>query len=228
MPHLRMLWGLAFLLSANTGDGAGGGAGTGAPPPGAGAPPPPAPAAGPDPEKIKAEARAAARAEFLKEQGFEDETAYKKHLDDKKKAEDAKLSEHERSQKALAEALNNHKATESKLEALKDELKTERAERALEKLFYAQGVRPEAQTVARALYDAEKKADPKAEDKAIFEKIRKDWPNVFGASTQPLATTSPNTPAAGANGAPPANGLTFDASKLSDAEWSKWRQENNV
>lgn len=222
MRHLAMLWGLALCLNATSGDGTG--AGSGAPPPGAGAPPPPAT---PDPEKLRAEVRAAARVEFLKEQGFDDEAAYKKHLDEKKKLEDAKLSEHERSQKALTEALNNHKTTESKLESIKEELKTERAERALEKLFYAQGVRPEAQTVARALYDAEKKADPKAEDGTIFEKIRKEWPNVFGASVQQPANTSPGgTPPASPFGNGPGNGggePTFDALKATDAQLLQFR-----
>ena len=177
-----------------------------------------------DPEKVKAEARA----EALKSLGFDSEDAYKAHLDEKKKAEDAKLSEAERSQRALTEALNNHKAAEAKLSKLKTELEGERAERALERLFYAQGVRPEAQTVARALYDAEKKADPKAEDGAIFDKIRKEWPNVFGAPATQPATTSTQAPSASPFGNGPSQQPgQVDALLMNDQQILEFRNRGN-
>jgi hypothetical protein len=230
MHHLRMLWGLAFLLSANAGDGASGGAGAGtaAPPPGAGAPPP----AGPDPEKIKAAARAEARAEFLKDLGFEDEDAYAKHKKAKADEENAKLSEGEKAKKLYTEALDARGKAEAKFEAEKSARKAAEDALALRDRLDGHGVlASERKFVEVELHDAEaaaKKASETFDEAKFFKDLRDKRPYFFGKDAPQLATTSPNTPAAGANGAPPANGLIFDASKLSDAEWSKWRQENNV
>jgi hypothetical protein len=221
----RILLGLALCLNAAS-DGAGGGGGgttTGQPPAGG---TPPQPATPPvDAKKIADEARATARAEFLKEQGFADEDAYKKHLDDKKKADEAKLSEGERQKRALEEALTNHKTAEDKLKATREELKTEREERRIEKLFYAAGVRPEAQTVARALYDEKKKADPNAKDEEVFAKMREEWPNVFGPASPQPANTGPTTPAASpfGNGPTPPSGGEVDALHMTDAQYTQFR-----
>lgn len=234
MPR-RWLLGLAFLLSANTGDGAGGGggggAGAGAPPPAAGAPPP-APPAGPDPEAIKAAARAEARAEFLKDLGFEDEDAYAKHKKAKADEENAKLSEADKAKKLYSEALDARGKAEAKLEAEKSARKAAEDALKLRDRLDSHGVlASERKFVEVELHDAEaaaKKANKAFDEAKFFEDLREKRPYFFGKDAPQLANTSPNTPAAGANGAPPANGLTFDASKLSDAEWAKWRQENNV
>lgn len=224
----RWLLGMAILMAAEGGDGAGAG---GAPPPGAGAPPP-APPAGPDPEKIKAEVRAAARAEFLKDLGFEDEDAYNKHKKAKADEENAKLSEGEKAKKLYTEALDARGKAEAKLEAEKSARKAAEDALKLRDRLDSHGVlASERKFVEVELHDAEaaaKKASETFDEAKFFKDLRDKRPYFFGKDAPQLATTSPNTPAAGANGAPPANGLTFDASKLSDAEWSKWRQENNV
>lgn len=225
----RWLLGMAILMAAEGGDGAGAG---GAPPPAAGAPPP-APPAGPDPEKIKAAARAEARAEFLKDLGFEDEDAYAKHKKAKADEENAKLSEGEKAKKLYNEALDARGKAEAKYESEKAARKAAEDALALRDRLDSQGVlASERKFVEVELRDAEaaaKKASETFDEAKFFKDLRDKRPYFFGKDAPQRANTSPNTPAPGANGgAPPGNGLTFDASKLNDAEWAKWRQENNV
>lgn len=224
----RIFLGLALCLAA-AGEGEGGGAG-GTPPA-----PPPGPSAA-ELEKARAEAKEAARkearAEFLKEQGFESEEAYKAHLDEKKKAEDAKLSENERAKKLYNEALDARGKAEAKLEAERAARKAAEEALALRDRLDAQGVLPsERKFVEVALEEAEataKKAGKAFDEKAFFEELRKTRSYFFSKEAAQLATTSTNA-GAGAKGTTSSNGgLTFDAGKLSADEWSKWRQENNV
>jgi colicin import membrane protein len=225
----RMFLGLALCLAA-AGEGEGGGAG-GVPP----APPPPGPSAA-ELEKARAEAKEAARkearAEFLKEQGFDSEDAYKTHLDEKKKAEDAKLSENERVKKLYNEVLDARGKAEAKLEAERAARKAAEEALALRDRLDAQGVLPsERKFVEVALEEAEaaaKKAGKAFDEKAFFEELRKTRSYFFSKEDAQFANTSTSA-GAGAKGNPTTNGnLTFDASQLSDAEWSKWRATNKV
>lgn len=238
----RVLLGLALCLTA-AGDGAGGGAaggaGGGAGSGGTTAAPPAGPSAA-DLEKARAEARDAARkearAEFLKEQGFDSEDAYKAHLDEKKKAEDAKLSEGERTKKLYNEALDARGKAEAKLEAEKAARKAAEDALALRDRLDNHGVLPgERKFVKVALEEAEaaaKKASETFDEVKFFKELRESRPFFFSKEAPQLATTSTTTGAnAGAskgtgNGA--SNGLTFDAGQLSDADWAKWRQQHNV
>lgn len=230
----RIVLGLALCLNA-AGEGAGGGtaagAGASAAPP---APPPGLSAA--DVEKARAEARETARkearTEFLKEQGFDSEEAYKAHLDDKKKAEEAKLSEGERAKKLYNEALDARGKAEAKLEAERAARKAAEDALALRDRLDAQGVLPgERKFVQVELSDAEaaaKKAGVAFDDARFFKELREKRPYFFSKDAPQLATTGTNPdPGARSNGAA-ANGLTFDASKLDDAAWAKWRQQHNV
>lgn len=233
----RILLGLALCLNA-AGDGAGGGAGgagAGGGAGGAGAGPSAA-----DLDKARAEAREAARkearAEFLKEQGFDSEDAYKAHLDEKKKAEEAKLSEADKQKKLYNEALDARGKAEAKLEAEKAARKAAEDALALRDRLDTHGVLPgERKFVEVELRDAEaaaKKASQAFDEAKFFEELRGKRPYFFSKDAPQLATTSTTTGAnAGAskgtgNGA--SNGLTFDAGKLSADEWAKWRRENNV
>jgi hypothetical protein len=222
----RVLLGLALCLAAAGEDGAGG-----APPPTTTQAPPPPPPPAVDPEKVKAEVRAAA----LKDLGFDSEEAYKAHLDEKKKAEDAKLSELDKSKKLYSEALDARGKAEAKYEAEKAARKAAEDALALRDRLDAQGVLPgERKFVQVELSDAEaaaKKASAAFDEKKFFEELRKTRPYFFSKDAPTPATTG--TSATGGNGASSgstgaSNGLTFDASKLSDAEWAKWRQDNNV
>lgn len=234
----RILLGLALCLNA-AGDGAGGGAGGagaggGAGGAGAGAGPSAA-----DLEKARTEAREAARkearAEFLKEQGFDSEDAYKAHLEEKKKAEDAKLSEGERAKKLYNEALDARGKAEAKLEAEKAARKAAEDALALRDRLDNHGVLPgERKFVEVELRDAEaaaKKASETFDEAKFFKELQNKRPYFFSKDAPKLATTGTNADAGAKNGNAPngaPNGLTFDASKLSAEEWSKWRLEHNV
>lgn len=214
----RVLLGLALCLTAvGDGAGAGGGAGAGA---GAGSGPggtTPAPPAGPsaaDIEKARAEAsesaRKEARAGFLKELGFDSEEAYKAHLDEKKKVEDAKLSESERTKKLYNEALDARGKAEAKLEAEKAARKAAEDALALRDRLDAQGVLPgERKFVEVALSDAEaaaKKAGKTFDEAKFFEELRKTRSYFFSKDAPSLATTTTGAPAPGTNPTTPANG----------------------
>lgn len=234
----RVLLGLALCLTA-AGDGAGAGAGAaGGAAGGAGAG-----GAGPsaaDLDKVRAEAseaaRKTARAEFLKELGFDDEEAYAKHKKAKADEENAKLSEGERTKKLYNEALDARGKAEAKLEAEKAARKAAEEALALRDRFDAQGVLPgERKFVEVALSDAEaaaKKASETFDEAKFFKDLRDKRPYFFSKEAPQLANTGTNTGTnAGAskgtgNGA--TNGLTFNAGELSDADWAKWRQQHNV
>jgi hypothetical protein len=232
----RIVLGLALCLNAAAGDGAGGGAGgagAGGGAGGAGAGPSAA-----DLDKARAEAREAARkearAEFLKEQGFDSEDAYKAHLDEKKKAEEAKLSEADKQKKLYNEALDARGKVESKLESEKAARKAAEAALAMRDRLDAHGVLPgERKFVEVALEEAEaaaKKAGQAFDEAKFFEELRGKRPYFFSKDAPQLATTGTNADAGAKNGTTRTtpSGLTFDASKLSDDEWAKWRRDNNV
>jgi hypothetical protein len=222
----RVLLGLALCLNA-AGEG---GAGAGGSPPPPAAPPPPAPPPAADPEKAKVEARLA----VLKDLGFDSEDAYKAHLDEKKKAEDAKLSELDKHKKLYSEALDARGKAEAKYEAEKAARKAAEDALALRDRLDAQGVLPgERKFVQVELSDAEaaaKKAGQAFDEAKFFKQLRERRPYFFTKDAPQPATTGTSAlggnASHGSNGA--SNGLTFDASKLSDAEWAKWRQDNNV
>lgn len=204
----RIVLGLALCLNA-AGEGAGGGvaagAGTGAAPPG--------PSAA-DIEKARAEARDAARkearVEFLREQGFDSEEAYKAHLDEKKKAEEAKLSELDRHKKLANDALDARGKVESDLEKEKSARKAAEAALALRDRLDTHGVLPsERKFVEVALEEAEsaaKKANKAFDEKAFFEELRKTRAYFFAKDAPQLATTTTGAPAPGSNPITPANG----------------------
>lgn len=233
---LRILAGLMVCMVEATGDGAGTGGGNTSGGAGGQTTSTTQQTSSVDVDKVKAEAakegRAAARAEFLKEQGFPDEESYKKHLDQKKKDEDAKLSENERTKKLYNEALDARGKAEADVEKHKAEAKAAREALALRDRLDTHGVLPkERKFVEVALEEAEAQAkkDGKPHDDAkFFEGLRKERPYFFSKDASTPANTSPNAPAPGSN-APQGNGLgnlKFDASKLSPEEWAKWRAEN--
>jgi hypothetical protein len=223
----RTLLGLAPCLAAVEEDG---GAGGSAPAPPAPSPPPKTPPPTVDPEKVKAEARLA----VLKDLGFDSEDAYKVHLDEKKKAEDAKLSELDRQKKLYNEALDARGKAEAKYEAEKAARKAAEDALALRDRLDAQGVLPgERKFVQVELSDAEaaaKKAGQAFDEAKFFKQLRERRPYFFTKDAPQPATTGTSAlggnASHGSNGA--SNGLTFDASKLSAEEWKKWRQEHNV
>lgn len=228
----RIVLGLALCFNAAAGDGAGGGAG-GAGAGGAGAGPSAA-----DLEKARTEAREAARkearAEFLKEQGFDSEDAYKAHLDEKKKAEEAKLSDLDKHKKLYNEALESRSKAEERLESEKAARKAAEAALAMRDRLDTHGVLPgERKFVEVALEEAEaaaKKAGQAFDEAKFFEELRGKRPYFFSKDAPQLANTGTNADAGAKNGVTRTtpSGLTFDASKLSDDEWAKWRRDNNV
>jgi len=202
----RIVLGLALCLNvAEPGGAGGGGAGDNKQQPTLSAA---------DLDKARTEARDAARtearAEFLKEQGFDSEDAYKAHLDEKKKAEDAKLSELERHKKLAGEALDARGKAEADAEKYKSEAKAAREALALRDRLDAHGVLPsERKFVEVALEDAEaaaKKAGKTFDEKAFFEELRKTRAYFFSKDAPQLATTTTGAPAPGANPTTPANG----------------------
>ncbi len=208
----RIVLGLALCLNA-AGEGAGGGTAAGA---GASAAPPAPPPglSAPNVEKARAKARETARkearTEFLKEQGFDSEEAYKAHLDEKKKAEEAKLSELDRHKKLANDALDARGKAESDLEKEKAARKAAEAALALRDRLDTHGVLPsERKFVEVALDEAEaaaKKAGKAFDEKAFFEELRKTRAYFFAKDAPQLATTTTGAPAPGSNPTTPANG----------------------
>jgi hypothetical protein len=98
----------------------------------------------------------------------------------------------------------------------------------------AHGVLPgERKFVEVALEEAEaaaKKAGQAFDEAKFFEELRGKRPYFFSKDAPQLATTGTNADAGAKNGTTRTtpSGLTFDASKLSDDEWAKWRRDNNV
>lgn len=229
---LRHLLGLVVLCNAASGGEVSGGGGAPAPAP---APPAAQPAAQPpapppvDREKIAAEARAAA----LKDLGFDSEDAYKAHLAEKKKADEARMTEAEKRDKALREALDERGRVESDLKAAKAELAAERAKAAMRAKLDAESVKlGEGDRIAvEALYDhAKAKAGKDFDEQKFFTELRKERPYLFGGSPQPTAPANTTT-----GGAPPPAPQqpsmfpgSFDASKLDEQQWRQWKINNGL
>jgi hypothetical protein len=252
----RLLLGLALCFNAVGADGGGGGAASppaqpaagaspaaGSPP--AGSPPPatpPAPPAAPpvDTKKIEADARAAARAEFLKEQGFADEAAYQKHLKEKRAAEDAKLSEQERQKKLYDETLEAKTKAEVEAEKHKGEVKELRRQLELRDTCDKNGIKPAAEErefvdmLLRRAKEADKAAGKTFDEAKFFADLRKERGYLFAGpgtapapgapppgfqpgAPYPFATLSPPAPAAPALVTTPVTPV--DGSKLPDADW---------
>lgn len=163
-------------------------------------------------EKAVAKAIEKTKKDLLAEIGVDDPAAAKAAVEAAKKAEDARLSEAEKAQKAIKEALDGRAAAEAKLKELEASSKasvdaaTERARRA--EFFADAGVRPGDRVVVGALLDAAKAADAKLDEKAWAEGLKKERPYLFGAAAQPADTsTAPPGQGAGAGaGATPGAG----------------------
>lgn len=233
MRHLAMLWGLAICLNAAAGDAGGGGGGGGTPPgqpPAGGAPPHPAPPAPPAPPPFDAaKAQAEARAAVLKDLGYDSEDAYKKALDEKKKADDAKLSDQERQKKALDDALDGRGKAEERATKHKERADAAEAALALRDLFDAEGIAPSERRVVEVLLadarDADKKAGKAFDEKAFFADLRQKRAYLFGGPSQQPANTAPGAPPASpfGNGPTPPNGQSFDALTATDEQILKYR-----
>jgi hypothetical protein len=200
----------------------------------------PAPAAAPaappavtvDRKAIEAEVRAAARAETLKDLGFADEDAYKVHKDAARKAEEAKLSDAEKRDKALRETADAAAKAQARADEREAEVKQLRAEMAFRDLCDVQGVNPADRILAEALVAAEKKAKGKDYDEAKhFEALKASRPYLFAppaaaspqmqAQASPWGTTSPAAPPPGSRtavGDQPA----FDAMKATPEQIRAW------
>jgi hypothetical protein len=228
----RHLFGLAILLNAASGgEGQAGGGAPAAQPPAPAAQPaaPPAPAAPPvDREKLAAEARLAA----LKDLGFESEEAYKKHLDEKKKAEREKLSADEKRELALKEALDERGKVEAKAKEAEARAKALEAQIALRDKFDAEQIKPTERRIAEVLLEDEKaKRGRDFDETKFFAELRKERPYLFASGgAQPAAPAHTTT-----GGAPPPaqqqssmfpGGL--DASKLDEQQWRIWKTKNGL
>lgn len=215
-----------FLCSAD-GDGVAGG-GTAPPatpsaPAAAAAPPPPQAPATP-PAKSKAEADADAREARLaavKDLGFDSIEAFEADKVARKKEADAKLSDNERTKKALDETLDARTKAEARAEKLKLENDALREQAATRDTLDAQGVAPKERRVTEVLL-ADAKAAAKAEGKAFdekkfFEDQRKERPYLFGAAAPAGAQASASNAAPGVRVPPPATPFSGGGDALPNA-----------
>jgi flagellar capping protein FliD len=225
------LWAiLAVCMAEVPPDGAAGGGG--APPqPKPPAPPQPQPSppspqpSPPAPTPPQPPPAAEVRAAVLKDLGFDSEDAYKAHLDEKKKAEDAKLTEAQRQKKALEDALDARGKAEEKAKEHKARAEAAEAQLQLRDLFDAHGVAASERRVVEVLLDDAKKAEGKAfDEKKFFEELRQKRPYLFGsAGGASFATTAPSNVTPPASGAP-ASGLVKDMSQASPQEWAQFKR----
>lgn len=157
---------------------------------------PPAPAV--DIEALSAKARAAVLAEL----GVKDPEEAKAAIKAAKEAAEARMSEGEKTAKALKESAAARAAADAENEALRAEIKAQKAANEMRDKLDTAGVAPKARVMVDALYHAEKSAKGKDFDEsAFFESTRKDHPSLFGSTPVAPATTSP-APVAGAAGPP--------------------------
>jgi membrane protein involved in colicin uptake len=230
---------MAILMNAATGgEGAGAGgaavgaAGAGAAGAGAAAQQTPAPPAF-DAQKAKAEARA----ETLREMGFTSEEAYKAHLEEKKaadeekrKAEDAKLSDGERHKKLYNEAQEARAKTESKYEAEKAARKAAEDALALRDRLDTHGVAAgERKFVEVELHEAEglaKKAGQAFDEAKFFADLRAKRPYFFGSAAQAQAATTGTRQVAAATTKATTQSGYVNAAEMTDEQWRAWNQHN--
>lgn len=231
-PWARIACGMALLFQAATGgEAVGGGAVVAAPvaaPVAAAATAVAAPAL--DRKAMETEIRAQARADFLKEQGFASEEAYKAHLDDRKKEAESKLSDTEKREKAHKDTLEARDRAEAKAKEHEVEVKQLRADLALRDLCDAQAVRPGERRIVEVLLADEKKAKGKDFDEpAFFKDLKEKRGYLFGEGAASTAneqvtsygTTSPAAPPAGSGFSLGAQG-SFDAMKATTEQIRKW------
>lgn len=202
------------------GGGSGSGSGSGASTGSGGSPP-----ASPPPVDHKAEARAA----VLKDLGFDSEDAYKAHLAEKKRADEARMSEAEKREKAFKDALDERGKAEAKAEKHKSEAEALRAQIALRDKLDTEQVKPGERRVAEVLLEDERaKLGKDFNETKFWTELRKERPYLF-AGDQPQQQASANTttsaPAGASGGASPFGGTqTFDAMTAPKEEVIKRRQ----
>lgn len=188
------------------------------PAPSAASPPPaPAPAAnGPSEDEI----RAKAEADLLKKLGVKDAKEIESVLKSHRDAEAARMTEAEKTKKALDEAMNARGDAEAKADKHASRVKELEAQIELRDKLDANGVAPKERIVAEALLKAEKQIKGKDFDEAkFFEQLRTERPYLFGSAQAPAqqqgATTGP-TPPAPAGGAYGGNGNSSWDAMLAD------------
>lgn len=192
----------------------------------------PAPAVAPEAPKVDAakiakEAKAAARAEFLRDAGFDSEDAFEADRVARKKAEEAKLSEQERLTKAFEASEKANAKTAAKLAAAEAERDTARTELSLMK----GGVSADQLDVASYLHAKARKDDGDTFDETKWlAKLRTEKPYLFGVGTSsstapPAANTTANPPAASpAYGAPVAKGMP-NADDMTPQQWAAFKRD---
>ena len=145
----------------------------------------------------------------------------------RKEAADAKLSEGERNQQALKEALDARGAAEQAIEKHKGEAKALRDQLAMRDKLDEKGVAPKERLIAETLY-AHAKASKDFDEAKFFEDLQKERPYLFGAAASaaspPPANTTASPPAGGSpfGVPPPANGKPFNAMTASREELAAW------
>lgn len=221
LGRISMLAALSvMLLSAESGGAPDGGAGGGG-----GAPPAPPAQPSVDAGKVKAEARAAA----LRELGFDSEDAYKAHLDEKKKAEEARLSEAEKRDRALKDALDTRGKLEADLRAARARERELEEQLVLRDKLDKRGVPSGERRVVEVLLDDAqrdaKSAGKGFDEDAFFAKLEAERPYLFAKGGQVPANTSHRVPPPspyGGNIVPQGHGQV-DALRMSEAEYLAWR-----
>lgn len=219
---------MTVLMAAADGGEPGGGAG-GAPPPAsppAPAPPPAAPHV--DAEKVKIEARA----EVLKALGYETEDAFEADKKARKKAAEDKMSEAEKRDAALKDALDARGKSETAAEKHKSRADALEAKLAMRDLFDAEGVKAADRRIVETLLDdargAAKQAGKPLDEKSFFDGLRKERSYLFGGAGQQLANTSPGAPPPAANGASMLPQGLVDVSKMSDTDYRQWKRAQGL
>lgn len=238
---MRYLTSLASLvLRAPEGDAPGG-----SPPPPAdpAKPPPPAPPPSPQPdpkpapaaasvdlEAVKAEAAAEARAKLLAEFGIKDPAEAKEALEAKRKAEEAKLSDAERTKRALdAAAAAQREAEERAKEVAAENAKLQRQVKDRD-VCDARGVAPKSRDIVLAYLDVDRARKGKDfDEKRFFEDLAKEHPGFFaeGGAAAPVNTSLPGgaRPPAAPNGS---SGTSVDVMKMTKAEYDDYRRKNGL
>lgn len=217
----------ALLSAAQGGDGeggagAGGAAGTAGQPGSA-----PSSQTSTAPAFDEKAAKEAAEIAVLKALGFESREAFEADKAARKRAADEKLSESEKKDVALKDALDGRGKAEASAEKHKTRADAAEAALAMRDLLDGEGVRASERRIVEVLLDdaraAAKKDGKQLDQKAFFEALRKERAYLFGGAAPAPATTSPAAPAASPYGNGPAAGGAVDALTMSDDDYLKFR-----
>jgi len=166
----------------------------------------------------------------VKELGFADDAAFKADQKRRKEEADAKLSDNERRDKALKEALDGRNDIETKLADIKTKsasrIKELESQIEMRDTFDREGISPKERVIVDALRGAEKTAKGDKYDEAkFFEGLRKERPYLFGSApaSAPVLANPGVTPPSPASAFVPSASALPNALAMSDEAYRKER-----